>query len=85
MSTQATFQQHYNAAHVKELHQSFELVSDPKDWKAPILANLPKTANIHLVCEAAVFFTATTPTVTWNEDGWSIEAIGYRRGPAGDR
>lgn len=68
-----------------ELAGLFDSVKDPVDWRAPI------RANVHPMLwpgirEAIIFYTATEPRVVGGTpDGrLTIEADGYRAGPAGD-
>jgi hypothetical protein len=71
-----------------ELARAFERVENPVDWKAPIRAfvQLDSPADLGLYAAAIAFFTATWPTMTNvnGTDGYCIESVGYRAGPAGD-
>lgn len=68
-----------------ELEEAFKRVSDPKDWKGPILASCPGEL-VTLVVEAIKFYTATVPTVSLNTRTMEfiVSSEGYRMGPAGD-
>jgi hypothetical protein len=62
----------------------FEKVQNPVHWKNPIRAFIAPNLK-SIVMEAIIFYTATVPTFTPQADGTLlVEAIGYRRGPAGD-
>jgi len=70
---------------VGALRQAFNAVCDPADWKEPIHAVIARK-RWELTREAIVFFTATVPWVVSDlGDLLVIHAVGYRRGPAGDR
>ena len=65
------------------LHDAFELVRDPADWKAPINATI-LLDNVSVVDCAISFFTATEPIFISAQNGLvRVEADGYRDGPAG--
>ena len=61
----------------------FRLVADPKDWKAPIDAKVPKNLDLNALQDAIVHFTATEPTFVTSGDYVQVKAAGYRAGPAG--
>ncbi len=66
------------------LQDIFTAIQNPKDWKAPIIAEIAPSLE-DKVLHAITFFTATTPTFTVLESGYlKVEADGYRKGPAGD-
>lgn len=67
------------------LHEAFDRLCDPADWKAPISAWVPGELVL-VACAAIEFFTATTPTVALNTRTmqYLVTSIGYRQGPAGD-
>lgn len=73
----------------KELEEAFDRVKNPRDWKAPIAANV-FGYNLFATCEAIEHFTATYPRAVhagYNKTGQSIYHVtspGYRAGPAGD-
>lgn len=77
----------YKGFPVEALKTAFTAVHDPKDWKAPILCNV-LGEHVALVCAAIEYYTATEPTVELvmqaNRISYTIRAIGYRQGPAGD-
>lgn len=68
-----------------ELHQAFNLVADPDDWRAPINA-LVGPGELEAAITAIEFFTATIPTVevvSVPERVYRVRSVGYRNGPAG--
>ena len=71
----------------QQLKAAFDAVADPTDWKAPVDA-MVYGGDYGLTHAAVEYFTATTPTGTWepwNAQGmntWRITAPGYRNGPA---
>jgi hypothetical protein len=73
-----------------ELTAAFDLVEPSTHWKDPIDAVVPATADLELIQEAVIHFTATTPTFTRCPSGdptdcrIRVQADGYRAGPAGD-
>lgn len=69
----------------KVLKPLFDLVADKNDWKAPIRAIVPASADICLIREAIIFYTATVPKFKVVNDGYLVIADGYRAGPAGDQ
>ncbi len=72
---------------LEQLAGAFDRVRNPRDWKAPIRAVI--RADERLVVEKAVlWFTETTPEFVPASGGSErlvVRALGYRRGPAGDR
>jgi hypothetical protein len=67
---------------VGALRKAFDLVCDPKDWKEPIHAVIPRK-RWEITREAIIFFTATEPWIVSDLGNLLvIHAIGYRRGPA---
>lgn len=68
------------------LATAFDLVSNKKDWKAPISYDHVKTELKELVAAAVEFYTATEATFEPSgvEGYWKVKAAGYRAGPAGD-
>lgn len=76
-------------AHLKKLEQAFDRVKDPRDWKAPIAANV-LSSQLDITCEAIANFTATVARFRLageNDAGqliYHVTAPGYRAGPAGD-
>lgn len=66
----------------------FEMVRDPKDWKAPInwhSAHPLPLSTIKAICASILYFTGTIPEVDFDGNGCVIiQAIGYRMGDAGD-
>lgn len=71
----------------EELQRAFDQLANPKDWRAPIgPVNIPRD-KLDLASAAVEFFTATEVKVVvdWPEaEDITIEATGYRAGPAGD-
>ena len=67
-----------------KLRSLFSTICDPHDWRKPIRATVPKEkASTYL--EAIEYFTATKGNVVEDLGGTvTIEADGYRAGPAGD-
>lgn len=76
-------------AHQKKLEQAFDRVKDPRDWKAPIAANV-LSSQLDITCEAIAHFTATGARFCLagqNDAGqliYHVTSPGYRAGPAGD-
>lgn len=68
-----------------QLKEAFDAVSDPKDWKGPIVATMRGEAVL-VVVAAIEFYTATTPRVSLDTRTMTyvVESEGYRMGPAGD-
>ena len=73
------------------MSKAFKIVSNPKDWKAPIdkVVNLKEVeVDLPSILESIEFFTATVAnwTSSWkgDENLVRIRAAGYRNGPAGD-
>lgn len=75
----------------KLLETAFNQVSDPKDWRGPISAEVPWNAAT-LYQDAVEFYTAVKPSfsspVFKDVDGYRMQVteltcIGYRAGPAG--
>jgi hypothetical protein len=67
------------------LHDAFELVRNPKDWKAPV-NGLILEGLADVVYHAIVFFTATEPIFLRpprDPNLLLVHADGYRAGPAG--
>jgi hypothetical protein len=73
----------YEGYTVSELQEAFNSISNPKDWRAPIKAEV-KNQDIDVAVTAIRFFTATSPTVRHGKKTATITSIGYRQGPAGD-
>ena len=68
---------------LKELHDAFDKVKDPKDWKNPIRHTID-LSEINVTAAAIEFFTATDSTCQSSKDRKVvIEAPGYYIGPAG--
>lgn len=67
-----------------QLHEVFNMVTDPSDWRGPISGWVPAT-QVVMVVEAVKFFTATNPKVSF--DCITMQCLvtseGYRNGPAG--
>lgn len=76
---------------ISQLSAAFDRVKDRDDWRAPIKATLGPDAEgeLDLIAYAIEFFTATTALVTKKLDdegnlvSITVEADGYRAGPAG--
>jgi hypothetical protein len=68
----------------KRLQPFFDLVCDPKDWRAPINKIVDQNADLELIREAIIFYTATVPKFKIVNDGYLVYSDGYRNGPAGD-
>jgi hypothetical protein len=67
------------------LHDAFELVRNPQDWKAPV-NGLIRENLVDVVYHAIVFFTATEPIFLrppHDPETILVYAEGYRAGPAG--
>ena len=68
-----------------ELAAAFDRVMNPRDWQAPIRSVIP-AADRHLVEQAVLWFTHTTPTfeaAAGEADRLVITAPGYRMGTRG--
>ena len=67
-----------------DLRKVFDLVCDPKDWRAPIAVWVPG-AVVMAVVAAIEFMTATHPRVDLdvNRMRYLVTSEGYRNGPAG--
>ena len=67
-----------------QLHEMFDAICDPADWRGPICAWVPME-GVAIAVEAVKFFTATNPTVGFDCATMRclIESEGYRNGPAG--
>lgn len=70
---------------VETLDRLFKLVQNPRHWKDPIRARIP-VFSLPGTRAAVEFYTATQVRVMERHgDGTvTIEADGYRKGPAGD-
>ena len=69
----------------EQLEAAFDKVRNPNDWKAPV-DGYCRAAEVELVREAVIFFTATEPSfysVGINTGLRRVLADGYRKGPAG--
>lgn len=68
------------------MRRAFDLVANPKDWKAPVDKVLYPAVldyEIAVIAFAVKYMTATEATVTELPDGKvRITAPGYRNGPA---
>jgi hypothetical protein len=70
----------------EQLAAAFERVRNPRDWKAPIRAEIPAVER-PVVEQAVLWFTATVPVfipARGATDRLVVRAPGYRLGPAGD-
>lgn len=74
----------------EELKAAFEIVENQDHWKGKINTWVPETADIDLISEAIIHFTATVPTITpkakvinkKSVKGYKVVAAGYWGGPA---
>lgn len=73
----------YDAAQAT-LTAAFELVEPTSHWKDAICCFVPEGADLAVVAEAIIHFTATVPTFEVTGGGIVVRAAGYRAGPAGD-
>jgi hypothetical protein len=71
-------------AQQERMHDAFNAVAEPNDWKAPIDTIVPLEADVETIVEAIEFFTAAKAVVTKDEFHFHITSDGYRNGPAGD-
>jgi len=72
--------------HMEQLASAFDRVRDPRDWKAPIEAEIAASER-GLVEKAVLWFTNTVPTFEAppaTPDRLVVRASGYRGGPVGD-
>lgn len=69
----------------EQLTEAFELVQNPKDWKARINKTIEADDNtLDRIGEAVIYFTGTVPDFERRPDGrYRVTAIGYRNGPCG--
>lgn len=70
----------------EQLEKAFDKVADPGDWKAPIYKRIMRS-EVAITFAAVEFFTATMLIVTQDIPGRpdvTVQAMGYRAGPAGD-
>ncbi len=68
-----------------ELTAAFDLVKPTGHWKNAISCRVDAGANLELIQEAVIHFTATVPTFTRCASGRIlVKAAGYYAGPAGD-
>ncbi len=70
----------------EELAAAFDRVRNPRDWKAPIRAEIA-AAERPVVEQAVYWFTSTVPefvAAPGAEERFLVLAPGYRLGPAGD-
>jgi len=77
----------YDAAQAK-LTAAFDQVMTLEDWRGPIHAVVGEDADLPLIAEAVIHFTATVPSFTrvtmpGGATYVRVEADGYRAGPAG--
>jgi nitroimidazol reductase NimA-like FMN-containing flavoprotein (pyridoxamine 5'-phosphate oxidase superfamily) len=72
-----------NAKHDR-MQAAWAIVAPKHDWKAPVFAHVAASEErVAEICDAVEYMTATKATARQLRDGtWSIEADGYRRGPA---
>lgn len=77
-----------NARHTF-LDKVFALVSDPRDWRAPIQKRVPKSkleamgATVDDIRQAVFDTTASMPEIAETETAYVVKGVGYRHGPAG--
>lgn len=71
-------------AHQKRMHEAFDKVANPNDWRASIDA-VVETDNPAEIEEAIIHFTGDVPTVTREDCGCHFRfwSVGYRNGPCG--
>ena len=70
----------------EQLAAAFDRVRNPRDWKAPIRAEIA-VAERPVVEQAVYWFTATVPVFLHAPGAATrllVRAPGYRLGPAGD-
>ena len=67
---------------VEELKAAFDAVCNKEDWRAPIDAEVSK-GSLEITVSAITFYAATPTRVSNTNNGFKIESIGYRDGPAG--
>lgn len=70
----------------EQLARAFDRVRNPRDWKAPIHAEIA-VADRQIVEEAILWFTATVPRfapIPGRSDRLLLTAAGYARGPWGE-
>lgn len=70
----------------EQLAAAFDRVRNPRDWKAPIRAEISVTER-PVVEQAVYWFTATVPVFLEAPGARArllVRAPGYRLGPAGD-
>lgn len=62
----------------EQLHEAFDKVCNPENWKLPIDATCTR-ADIDILSEAIVFFAGCRPTFEpiHGTDNYRVRAVGY--------
>jgi hypothetical protein len=62
----------------EQLSAAFDMVKNPENWKNPINAIVPESADITLITEAIRFFTGSVSKVEpMGDNSVKITALGY--------